>query len=143
MHKKITRRAFCSMLLALPFPVQAQQPAKVTPIGYLVGGSSAPARIEAFRQGLREHGYVEGKNIVIEWRFADEKLDRLPAQSQPCFGYRPDVSLSARDHDPLRAAGLQLKSFRQPSWHYAERSVSVHKKLNFFDTPGRTGQMGL
>jgi len=68
--------------------------------------------------------------------------DFIAIQSQPCFGYRPDVSLSARDHDPLRAVGFQLKSFRQRSWHYAERSASVHKKLNFFDTPGRTGQMG-
>jgi putative ABC transport system substrate-binding protein len=60
---------------------EAQQPTKVTPIGYLAGPSlSAIAdRVEAFRQGLRELGYVEGKNIVIERRFADGKLDRLPA----------------------------------------------------------------
>ncbi len=59
----------------------AQQTTKVTPIGYLSGPSLSAnaARIEAFRQGLRELGYVEGKNIVIEWRSADGKLDRLPA----------------------------------------------------------------
>ena len=81
MHTKITRRTFCSMLLALPFPAQAQQPTKIPRIGYLATNSLSviSARVEAFRQGLRELGYVEGKNIVIEWRYAEGKLDRLPA----------------------------------------------------------------
>ena len=69
--------------------------------------------------------------------------DCIAIQSQPCFGYRPDVSLSARDHDALRAGGFQLKPFRQRSWQYAKRRASVYKKLNFFDTPRRTGQMAL
>ena len=69
--------------------------------------------------------------------------DFIAIQSQPCFGYGPDVSLSARDHDALRASGFQLKPFRQRSWHHAKRSASVHKKLNFFNTPRRTGQMAL
>ena len=62
---------------------QAQQPTKVPQIGYLAGPSlsAAAARIEAFRQGLRELGYVEGKNIAIQWRSADGKLDRLPAHA--------------------------------------------------------------
>src|SRR5438445_9032620 len=57
---------------------QAQQPQKVPRIGILVGGSASSdsARIEALRQGLRELGYVEGKNIVIEYRYAEGKLDR-------------------------------------------------------------------
>src|SRR6266545_6872867 len=60
---------------------QAQQPTKIPRIGYLVGGSASATsgRTEAFRQGLRELGYVEGKNIVIEYRYAEGKLDRLPA----------------------------------------------------------------
>ena len=81
----ISRRAFfgsvTSGLLAAPLAAGAQQPTKVTPIGYL-GAASLSAnsdRIEAFRQGLRELSYVEGKNIVIEWRYADGKPDRLPA----------------------------------------------------------------
>ena len=59
----------------------AQQPSKVIRLGCLLAASasSEKSRIEAFRQGLRELGYVEGKNIVIEWRFGDGKQDRLPA----------------------------------------------------------------
>ena len=93
MHKKITRRAFCSMLLALPFPARAQQPAKVPRIGYLSAASLSlvSVRTEAFRQGLRELGYVEGKNIVIEWRSAEEKLDRLPALAAELVRLSVDV----------------------------------------------------
>jgi len=60
---------------------EAQQPTKVIPIGYLTGESLSAnaARTESFRQGLRQLGYVEGKNTVIEWRYAEGKLDRLPA----------------------------------------------------------------
>ena len=60
---------------------QAQQPTKIPRIGYLDGAfpSTNAARIDAFRQGLHELGYVEGKNIVIEYRHAEGKLDRLPA----------------------------------------------------------------
>ena len=97
MHKKITRRTFCSMLLALPFPAQAQQPAKIPRIAWLTASSlSAPsARIEAFRQGLRDLGYVEGKNIVIEWRYAEGKLDRLPALAAELVRLKVEVIVSA------------------------------------------------
>ena len=69
-----------SLFVAL-LAAEAQQTTKVTPIGYLSGPSLSAnaARIEAFRQGLRELSYVEGENIVIEWRSADGKVDRLPA----------------------------------------------------------------
>ena len=60
---------------------KAQQPKKVPRIGFLSGVSlsTISARIDAFRQGLRELGYVEGKNIVIEWRSTERKVDLLPA----------------------------------------------------------------
>ena len=66
MHKSITRRAFCSMLLALPFSAQAQQPKKVARLGYLTAGSTAreSVRGEAVRLALRERGYIEGQNIA-------------------------------------------------------------------------------
>jgi putative ABC transport system substrate-binding protein len=71
--------ALGAMLLALCLPAEAQQP-KVPRIGYLTAAplSAIAARTEAFRQGLRELGYVEGKNIVVEWRSSEGKFDRLP-----------------------------------------------------------------
>jgi putative tryptophan/tyrosine transport system substrate-binding protein len=75
----------CVVLFALCGSVDAQQPTKIPRIGNLGAGvgfgssSSGSPRAETFRQGLRELGYVEGKNIVIEWRSSDGKLDRLPA----------------------------------------------------------------
>jgi len=80
----VTRRAFLGFLasgfLAAPLAAGAQQTTKVTSIGYLSGPSLSAnaARIEAFRQGLRELSYVEGKNIAIEWRSADGKFEGLP-----------------------------------------------------------------
>ena len=80
MKKKITVLTLCAMLFALCSSAEAQQPTKIPRIGYLTGTSLStnPARIEAFRQGLRELGYVEGKNIVIEWRSAEGKLIASP-----------------------------------------------------------------
>ena len=81
MKKKNTVFTLCAMLVPLCLPAEAQQPTKIPRIGYLAPSSLSinPARTEAFRQGLRELGYVEGKNIDIEWRSPEEKADRLPA----------------------------------------------------------------
>ena len=79
MSKKISCLALGAMLLALSLPAGAQQPVKVPRIGVLTRASPGPsANLEAFRQGLRELGYVEGKNIVVEYRYAEGKSDRLP-----------------------------------------------------------------
>ena len=84
---------------------EAQQPKKVPRIGYLSGTSPSvnSARIEAFRQGLRELGYVEGKNIIIEWRYAEGKLDRLPALAAELVGLKVDVIVSSAP-PPTRSA---------------------------------------
>jgi putative tryptophan/tyrosine transport system substrate-binding protein len=68
------------VLLALGVTAEAQQPKKVPRIGFMIGTSPSiiPDRIEGFRQGLRELGYVEGKNIIIEYRVAEGKVERLP-----------------------------------------------------------------
>jgi len=84
------------VLLAVAVIVEAQQPAKVPRIGYLGTSLSAiAARIEAFRQGLRELGYVEGKNIVIEWRYAEGKFDRLPALVAELVRLKVDVIVTS------------------------------------------------
>ena len=79
MRKKVIGFALSAMLFALCFPAHPQQPARVPRIGYLATASTStnPARPEAFRQGLRELGYVEGKNISIEYRALAADLVRL------------------------------------------------------------------
>jgi putative tryptophan/tyrosine transport system substrate-binding protein len=81
------------------------QPMKAPRIGHLNGSSlSAIAyRIEAFRQGLRELGYVEGKNIVIEWRSAEQKFDRLPALAAELVRLKVDIIVTSGPI-PTRAA---------------------------------------
>jgi putative tryptophan/tyrosine transport system substrate-binding protein len=81
------------VLLAAGVIAEAQQPRKVPRIGWL-GGASASAlasRLDAFRQGLRELGYVEGKNIVIELRAAEAKPDLLPALAAELVSLKVDV----------------------------------------------------
>src|SRR5262245_59239919 len=77
--RKLGSFALYAMLFALCSSADAQQPKKVPRIGYLGANprSTNPARIDAFRQGLRGLGYTEGKNIIIEWRFAEANPDRL------------------------------------------------------------------
>ena len=80
------------LLITVPL-AEAQQPKKIPRIGYLTASSLSAnaARIEAFRQGLRELGYVEGKNIVIEYRYAEGKLDRQSELAAELVGLKVDV----------------------------------------------------
>src|SRR5919108_5725811 len=82
-------------LLAAPLAAHAQQPTRVARIGYLVTGvlASPETRVllDAFRQGLRERGYVEGQNIVIEYRAADGQLERFPALAAELVQLKPEV----------------------------------------------------
>jgi ABC-type uncharacterized transport system substrate-binding protein len=93
MRKTVISFALTALLPALCASAEAQQPKKVSRIGYLTGATpeGQSVRIEAFRQGLRELGYVEGKNIVIEYRYAEEKLDRLPALAAELVRLKVDV----------------------------------------------------
>ena len=76
---------------------EAQQPTKIPRIGFLITSSPSTIapRIDAFRQGLRELGYVEGKNIVIERRHADGKSDRLPALAVELVNLKVDVIVTS------------------------------------------------
>jgi ABC-type uncharacterized transport system substrate-binding protein len=91
-------RALAAALFALgvltcPLAADAQQAANVARIGFL-GATSASgwaSRVEAFRLGLRELGYVEGKNIIIEFRWADEHYDRLPSLAAELLRLKVDL----------------------------------------------------
>jgi putative ABC transport system substrate-binding protein len=93
MSQKIILTMIATAILAFVNLSEAQQPGKIAMIGYLTGPSLSAntERIEAFRQGLRELGYVEGKNIVIEWRSAEGKLNRLPALAAEQVRLKVDV----------------------------------------------------
>jgi putative ABC transport system substrate-binding protein len=94
MNRKVFGGALCAVLLVLSVSVEAQQPAaKVPRIGFLTtGGEAASAlRVEAFRQGLRELGYVEGKNIIIEYRYAEGRFERLPELAEELVRLKVDV----------------------------------------------------
>jgi putative ABC transport system substrate-binding protein len=80
--KKIIHVALGALFLALSVPAQAQQPLKVPQIGFLAPGSSSAysTHIEAFRQGLRDLGYIEGKNIAVEYRYPQNNFDSLAAE---------------------------------------------------------------
>ncbi len=97
MKRNIVRFTLCAFLFALCAPAQAQHPAKIPRVGYL-GGTSAAAyagRIEAFLQGLRELGYVEGKDFAIERRFAEGKADRLSDLAADLVRLKVDILVSA------------------------------------------------
>ncbi|MGN6716857.1 MAG: ABC transporter substrate binding protein, partial [Candidatus Binatia bacterium] len=89
----------------LPVPSRAQQLAKIPRIGFLnaLFPTTNPARIEAFRQGLRDAGYVEGKNIVLEYRYAERKVGRLSALAAELVRLKVDVIVTSASQE-TRAA---------------------------------------
>jgi putative tryptophan/tyrosine transport system substrate-binding protein len=103
--KKIFCIALCTMLFGLCFPARAQQPKKVPRIGILIAASTSfySARVEALRQRLRELGYVEGKNIVIDYRYAEGKLERLPDLAAELVRLKVDVIVTAPTQAALAA----------------------------------------
>src|ERR1700756_1421311 len=90
------RREFITLLggAAGAWPLAAtaaQQTGKVHRIGYLGAGAAVPLLLEAFEQGLRELGWVEGQNIVIEYRYAEGRIDRLPGLAEELVQLQVDV----------------------------------------------------
>jgi putative ABC transport system substrate-binding protein len=97
MKRKIVIWILATVFLATVPLAEAQQPTKVPRIGFQSAASPSAnaARIEAFRQGLRDLGYVEGKNIVIEYRYAEGKLDRLSELAAELVRLKVDVIVTA------------------------------------------------
>ena len=88
---------------------QVRQPARVPRLGYLVLNSLAPpsqtaSLAEAFRQRLRELGYLEGQTLAIDWRSAEGKFERLPELAAELVRLRPDVIFAGGGTEPVRAA---------------------------------------
>jgi putative ABC transport system substrate-binding protein len=106
MKKKMIILALCAMCFAPCYSASAQQPAKIPRIGFLTNSSSKTVdnpRHDAFRQGLRELGYVEGKNIVIEWRFAAGQQERQRAMASELARLKVDAIVAVGTGD-IRAA---------------------------------------
>jgi putative tryptophan/tyrosine transport system substrate-binding protein len=107
MDKRVISLALGAMLLALCIPAHAQQPAKVPRIGvlWLYSPTIASPFAEAFRQGLRGLGYVEGQNIALEERWAEGRFDRLPSLAAELV--RLNVDIIVTTSTPGAQAGQQ------------------------------------
>jgi putative tryptophan/tyrosine transport system substrate-binding protein len=105
MKKKITVLTLCAMLLAFCSSAQAQQAGKVPRIGFL-GNSTASGSgvsVETFRQELSKLGWIEGKNITIEYRFAEQKVERLPELAAELVRLKVDLIVASGGPTPLAA----------------------------------------
>ena len=93
MRKNVMLLTLCAMLFALSASTQAQQPTKIPRIGFLgaAPASALASRLDAFREELRELGYEEGKNIVIEYRYAEGKFDRLADLAAELVSHKAEI----------------------------------------------------
>jgi len=125
-----------AVLLNVAVKTHAQQPTKVPRIGYLsVSSPSAMStRTEAFRQGLRELGYVEGKNIVIEWRSAEGKRDRLSSLAAELVRLKVDIIVTAGPPATRSAdvpAGPRLVEFPKTATRESRGTISFRSSSRF------------
>jgi len=106
MKKKILFIALCAMLLAISLSVEAQPQGKIFRIGYLDASTASGSAVltDAFRQELSKLGWIEGKNITVEYRFAEGKNERLPELAADLVRLKLDVIVTggAYQHVPLR-----------------------------------------
>ena len=105
MKKKVIGFTLCAMLLALCYSASAQQSAKIFRIGFLDSSTAASmtALLDAFRRELRKLGWVEGKNITIEYRFAEQKSERLPELAAELVRLKVDLIVIAGTNAALAA----------------------------------------
>jgi putative ABC transport system substrate-binding protein len=112
-RKKISSLALCALLYTLCLPVSAQQPARIARVGYISGTGSASnpgPYVEALRQGLRDLGYVEGKNFEIEFRGAEGKPDRMPSLVTELVQLKVDVLVVPTAAGAIHAAKQATKT---------------------------------
>jgi ABC-type uncharacterized transport system substrate-binding protein len=94
-------------LLAAPLTAETQAAGKVPRIGYLSTGSATwNPFVEAFRQGLREAGWIEGQNIAIEYRYAENRFDRLPDLAAELTRLKADVIVASNPANPAQSLAI-------------------------------------
>src|SRR5262245_62577655 len=105
MKKQLLALNFCVMLFALCVSVDAQQTGKVLRIGFLdpSTASGMAGLLEAFRQELSKLGWIEGKNVTIEYRFAEQKPERLPELAAELVRLKVDLIVTSGGPTPLAA----------------------------------------
>ena len=104
MKKNVFCLALGAMLFALCFSAEAQQGKKIPVIGYLTLATGPRDNEQEFQRGLRELGYIEGKNISIEWRFAAGKVDQLPSLAADLIKLKSDVIVTGGGYECALAA---------------------------------------
>ena len=104
MNEKFALSILAIVILFFVQPARAQQPGKMSLIGYLSRGSGPGANEEIFRQGLRSLGYIEGQTVAIESRFAHEKLDRLPELAAELVRLKVAIIVAGAGAPPVQAA---------------------------------------
>src|SRR5215470_14557021 len=104
MRKKFIFLALGPLLSALSVSAEAQQPKKIPRIGYIAARSGPEANEKAFLEGLQALGYFEGQTIVIEWRYAQQKLDRLPELASELVRLKVDLIVTSGGYPTVQAA---------------------------------------
>ncbi len=112
MNRRTAIRRLATFFLTTASLAQAQQPKKVSRIGYLsnLDAASESARAEAIRLALRERGHIEGQNIAIEYRYAEQKLDRLPELAAELVRLKVDIIVAAGGTVTVQAAKNATKT---------------------------------
>jgi putative ABC transport system substrate-binding protein len=112
MRRTLTGLTLCALLSALCLSAEAQQPKKVSRIGYLsaLDPATESTRSQAIQLALRELGYIEGQNIAIEYRYAEGKLDRLPELAAELVRLKVDIIVAPGGAGPIRAAKNATKT---------------------------------
>jgi putative ABC transport system substrate-binding protein len=108
MRKKFFALALCAMLFALCGSADAQQTGKIARIGYLdpSTASGSAVLLEAFRQELSKLGWIEGKNITFEYRFAEQKPERLPELAAELVRLKVDLIVASGAGSAVAAKGV-------------------------------------
>src|SRR6516162_8223196 len=129
MKQKVFGVVLGVLFFTLSFSAEAQQPRRIPIVGMLRVGSPPDPLVEEFRQGLNDLGYIEGKNIAIEYRWAEGKPDRIPELVTELVRLKVDVILVAGG--AIGAGGRECNEDNTHHFHGSERRSSWGKVYCF------------